>query len=1083
MIRHRGERYQREGRVIIVDSTADSVVARVDGTHPYRVTLDLAEAFYSCECPYAQGGELCKHVWAVAIQADRERRKALNGGHQPGEDALHAGAPADRSAEPEEARDAEDGGYWDGYDARVEQQQRWRRLVKAPPHPALPLQGANKGETWYLIELRTHGSSLYDWRDKALILHAARRSHLRSGNLGKPTRVGSAPGGGKPQGIEGLVWALARSGTAGTVALGWDLAQEVLPTLCEAGRLGAVHDLHASQVTPLRWDAQTPWRLRLKAQKRAKGAVSVTGVLFREAATGSEELPVEKVESTLKLNLVLVGDQLMSVVSEHAPWIEELTEGPLRLSAAEFKKFKQALAANLAAPRLEGETSSDRAVVVEPPQPRLRLTLPRKSAKLIKGTLVFAYGEHEVGVETGDTDQTPATALVPRDLMAETEAINKLQELGVLVELDAPQAGVRPFAVKLESSDFIVISPDLIRAGFRLEVEGKPYRRAAGWQPIIESGQDWFELKAKVDFDGELLSLPELLKAVRKKEHWVKLRDGSFGLLPDEWLESLDTLAQLVPAGSDELRFHPSQAYLVEGCLRGAAELETDDGFEAMKASFDAFRKIVPKRTPRDFKGALRGYQRTALGWVAALDELGFGGCLADDMGLGKTVVVLAWLLVRAQQKRKLAKGAQEHWQPKPSLLVVPKSLLFNWQRECERFTPSLRLLLHHGPERELSQELFTDFDIVLTSYGTLRKDVEFLAQTDFDYVVLDEAHSIKNASTEAHRAASALNSRRRLALTGTPVENHLGELWNLLSFLNPGVLRGLGHLKKALEGRRVNAGQLERSVLAFIQPFILRRTKAQVAKELPERIEKTLYVQLSNKERELYDDLAAFYRRRLWENKAINKRLKQPAKSGAGRQMAQALEGLLRLRQAACHPGLLDKDHAEQSSAKFDVLLGELEALRDEGHKALVFSQFTQLLKLLEPHLKSAGIGYCYLDGKTRNREAEVERFQTDQERSAFLISLKAGGVGLNLVAADYVFLLDPWWNPASEAQAIDRAHRIGQTRKVIAYRILAQNTVEEKVAALQQEKRDLAEALFGDTANFSAKFTRDDLEKLLGG
>jgi SNF2 family DNA or RNA helicase len=362
-----------------------------------------------------------------------------------------------------------------------------------------------------------------------------------------------------------------------------------------------------------------------------------------------------------------------------------------------------------------------------------------------------------------------------------------------------------------------------------------------------------------------------------------------------------------------------------------------------------------------------------------------------------------------------------------------------------------------------------------------LRRDASKLSRLEFDYVVLDEAHGIKNAATESYRAASALGSRRRLALTGTPVENHLGELWSLLRYLNPSVMRNMAHLQKIFSGRRLDSSSLEAGVLKSIQPFILRRTKLEVARDLPERIEKTIDIELSRRERELYDDLASYYRRRLLEARAIDKHLKQRNNGGAGREMAEVLEGLLRLRQAACHPGLLDDSLNEHSSAKFEVLIARLLALRAEGHKALVFSQFVKLLALLEPHLRRAGLGYSYLDGKTRDREGAVDRFSRDPNVSVFLISLKAGGVGLNLVAADYVFLLDPWWNPAAEAQAIDRTHRIGQKRTVVAYRLLSRDTVEGKVAALQDEKRELSLALFGDTSNFSAKFSREDLEHML--
>jgi SNF2 family DNA or RNA helicase len=409
-------------------------------------------------------------------------------------------------------------------------------------------------------------------------------------------------------------------------------------------------------------------------------------------------------------------------------------------------------------------------------------------------------------------------------------------------------------------------------------------------------------------------------------------------------------------------------------------------------------------------------------------------------------------------------------------LLVVPKSLLWNWQKESAAFTPELDILLHHGSDRRAPGAHFEKHDVVLTSYGTLRKDALLLQGVEFDTVVLDEAHSIKNAWTDSYKAASALRCERRIALTGTPVENHLGELWNLMLFLNPTVFSNLTHLRGAFQQREPSTAALQEVVLKSVRPFLLRRTKAEVAKELPDRIEKTLHVTQSPEERKLYRDLAEFYRRRILERRAAGSR------DANGKQTAEALEALLRLRQAACHPGLLDEARQSGSSSKLDLLLEQLRSVVAGGHKALVFSQFTQLLQLVAPRLAAAGLQYAYLDGQTRDREREVERFQTDESVSVFLVSLKAGGVGLNLLAAEYVFLLDPWWNPAAEAQAIDRAHRIGQTNTVIAYRLLTRDTVEEKVAALQEKKRELAAALFADGGQFSARFTREDLEELLG-
>jgi SNF2 family DNA or RNA helicase len=527
---------------------------------------------------------------------------------------------------------------------------------------------------------------------------------------------------------------------------------------------------------------------------------------------------------------------------------------------------------------------------------------------------------------------------------------------------------------------------------------------------------------------------------------------------------------------------------LVDGVL-GAWSPADDPGFAGMRERVRNFAGVKPLQEPPGFRGQLRGYQRSALGWLQALAELGLGACLADDMGLGKTVVVLAWLSLRAS-----ASAGQR----RASLLVVPKSLLFNWRLEARAFTPELKILVHHGADRLPPSEHFHEFDVVLTSYGTLRRDAAALAGLRFDYLILDEAHAIKNEASLVHRSARRLSSKGRLALTGTPVENHLLELWSLMAFLNPAVCEQLEHLRRTFERARPSQVALEQTVKKLVRPFVLRRTKSEVAAELPARIEKTLYVPLAGAQAAVYRELAEHYRARILHRREQRRFLGEASRGVShhnGHEAAQALEALLRLRQAACHPallaageGLLESAAAraatsdDASSAKLDLLLEQLTALVEEGHKALVFSQFTGFLSLVKKALERRQITFEYLDGKTEQRERVVQRFQTMAGPCVFLISLKTGGSGLNLTAADYVFILDPWWNPAAEAQAVDRAHRIGQTRPVIAYRLLAKGTVEAKVAALQAQKRALSAGLFSDEAAFAEKLSSADFEYLLG-
>jgi SNF2 family DNA or RNA helicase len=555
------------------------------------------------------------------------------------------------------------------------------------------------------------------------------------------------------------------------------------------------------------------------------------------------------------------------------------------------------------------------------------------------------------------------------------------------------------------------------------------------------------------------------LKAIARGDNLVRLADGTFGVLPEEWLKRYRVVAALGTADDGTLRFERSQAGLLDALLAEQPEVTFDETFDRIRKELACFGGVQSAEAAPTFQGKLREYQRDGLGWLRFLRRFGFGGCLADDMGLGKTVQLLA-LLDSAERMG-------------PALIVVPRSLIFNWKQEAARFTPRLRLLDHTGMDRMSRWDEIHNADIVLTTYGTLRRDVVRLKDVAFDTIVLDEAQAIKNANTESAKAVRLLKARHRLALTGTPVENRLSDLWSLFDFLNPGLLGTASVFRTQIAGKNggtETASAAENESLQMLcralRPFLLRRTKEQVARELPPKTEQTIYCELDREQRRLYNELRLHYRDAL---------LGRVDSFGIEKSRMQILEALLRLRQAACHPGLIDKERAGQSSAKIDALIPQIAELVAEGHKALLFSQFTSFLDIVKKRLDTDGLRYEYLDGRTRDREARVRRFQQDAGCPLFLISLKAGGVGLNLTAAEYVFLLDPWWNPAIEAQAIDRCHRIGQPRNVFAYRLIARDTVEEKILDLQKAKRDLANAIMTSDNSVLAGLTREHLELLL--
>jgi SNF2 family DNA or RNA helicase len=616
----------------------------------------------------------------------------------------------------------------------------------------------------------------------------------------------------------------------------------------------------------------------------------------------------------------------------------------------------------------------------------------------------------------------------------------------------------------------------LVAEGWRVEAEGRLYRAAGTFDIEVRSGIDWFEVRGQGRFGEQSVALPRLLEALEEGQPTVLLDDGTVGMLPEAWLRTLSPLEAMSESHNDGLRLRRNQVGILDALLALQPETRFDQTVARMRKNLAQFSGIHPRTPPRTFKATLRDYQKEGLGWLHFLQGMGFGGCLADDMGLGKTVQVLALLESRRQARHRKGRPAAEG--PGPSLVVVPRSLVFNWHHEAERFTPKIRVLDYSGPKRRENRDHFGDYDVILTTYGTLRRDIVDLQEYAFDYVVLDEAQAIKNHKSATAKACRLLRGQHRLALTGTPVENHAGELMSILDFLNPGIFGPQRKLEvprlpplDAVDGEGALHPKLA-FIASAVRPFILRRTKGQVARDLPEKVEQTVYCDLLPKQRKEYDQLRRHYQREL---------LGKVEEQGLARSKMHVLEALLRLRQAACHPGLIDPQRRDDDSGKLALLLTHLEEILEGGHKVLVFSQFTSLLAIVRSRLDTRGIPYEYLDGRTRKRQPKIERFQEDPSCPIFLISLKAGGVGLNLTAAGYVFLLDPWWNPAVEAQAIDRTHRIGQTRSVFAYSLIARDTVEEKVLALQRSKRELADAIVRADSSLLRTLTREDLAELL--
>ncbi len=1089
--RRRGQEYFRAGSVKLLAHSPTVIRAAVKGGQEYAVKFQIVDGrllLLSCTCPFFDDAGPCKHLWATALTA--EDRGVLAALPSPGrieyeeanlsadddddddEDELH-GTPASlirllgsaMGLSPLRGRSS-------GRDAP--RAPEWKRLLQQAVTQTggaeAPVRRVER-EILYAVDVqRTHGGQL--------VVVVLERHKRKDGGWGKekPARITRREipflveendrrilpmlqGLGTP----GPQWSsYGWSGSYGDpafaaeVSLSATAADVLMPMLAETGRLRVRAD-RDQEPTPAAFDSAAPWEFTLVVERDEGGATTdVVGALRRgdESIDLDEPLVVTRSGWMVRQGSIARFEHfgafgLIVALREHHR---------IKVPRLQEQDFLTALLASPAVPKLALPEALALHEVESVPQPVLRANAanhgsPRSIPGRLRAQLLFDYRGEPVGA--GDVRTVIARVrerqLVRRDQTVERAAADRLATLGL--------RRMQPGEYDIASKKF----PDAVRAlvseGWRIEADGKLYRRPGKFDLAVASGIDWFDLTATVDFDGVTAQLPELLAALKRGDGTVVLDDGSLGIVPEEWLVRYGLLGDLGRVDGERIRFGRSQAGLLDALLAAEPEARVDQFFARVREELRSFDRVKPEGASRGFRGELRQYQEQGLGWLSFLRRFGFGGCLADDMGLGKTVQVLAML----EARRKVAK--------RPSLVVMPKSLVWNWRQEAARFAPKLRVLAHVGAERASDGSAFDQHDLVLTTYGTMRNDIGFLREMTFDHVILDEANAIKNAASESAKAARLLRGEHRLALTGTPIENHVGELWSLFEFLNPGVL-GTARAFEGASGIPRSAPETAGLLARALRPFILRRTKQQVAPELPPKHEETILCELEPAQRRLYGELRDHYRTSL---------LGRIERDGLAKSKIQVLEALLRLRQAACHPGLIDKRRAREASGKLDVLLPRLLEVRDEGHKALVFSQFTSFLAIVRAKLDAEKIAYAYLDGKTEDRQSVVARFQERSDCPFFLVSLKAGGVGLNLTAADYVFILDPWWNPAVEAQAVDRTHRIGQAKQVFVYRLLCRDTVEEKVAALQESKRSLAEAIINADNSVIRGLDRETVEILL--
>ncbi len=1094
--RGRGESYFVSGRVSVTRVSASTFAAVVRGTRTYNVSLTLDEhrLVVDCSCPYFEDSiNACKHIWAVILAADRAHAFQV----------------------PDEL-------FLDVHDVRIDALSE-SPLTPAPPSPRAdwqtflshvtpvrpegpPVRLVLPGELIYVVDLVRSATA------GGLLIELLTRDRKKSGEWGKPKAVtinrhdivalpderdrqilDAVCGAAHAHGYFGPTWSGYSVGVPVPTAfvLNLTLQRDLARRLAETGRLllrvpatpGVAHE--KAVLVPLDWDPE-PAEFHLRITGDAREGYTIGGDIHRGGQAYA------------------VGDA-MFVTAALIVWRPAAPDGRPRLAAFDTGGADRWMAGLLDVGRVTVPASEAAALVetlvisdlarlecpeelrvesrAEPPRPIVRITRPTvgehrwhaSSDDRLDAKLSFAYGDGEVDAWSEqpvffDPERRLAWR---RDPEAERAAFARLQLLGVRRLADWQSGGGR---LDLATAQLASVVRVLLSEGWRVEAEGRLYHRPGAVSLDVRSGIDWFELHGAVEYGGVSVDLPTLLAAAHRGDTFVPLGDGTFGLLPEHWLARAARMTAVGMPVGDHVRFSPNQGALLDAWLATQPAVSCRRRLRACARRAGTVRGRGSRSTRRR-RSAASCASTSATRSAGSRSSAGSGSAAASPTRWGSARP--SWCSPQWRPDAPNAITIAARRSPRSSSCRARSCSTGTRRRRASHRACACSISLARAGATALDH--IADYDIILTTYGTLRRDIGHLKEITFDYAILDEAQTIKNSRTSSAKAARLLKASHRLALSGTPVENHLGELWSLFDFLNPGMLGAASVFAAATTAEsKADDGTLE-MLARGLRPFILRRTKELVAAELPARTEQTLYCDLEPPQRALYDELRDHYRAALLGKSAPVGALRgNGSPTGLGRSKMQILEALLRLRQAACHPGLIDRVHAVDPSAKLDVLVPRLQELVEDGRKVIVFSQFTTLLGFLRTRLDEVRLTYEYLDGKTRDREARVRRFQGDG-CPLFLVSLKAGGLGLNLTAAEYVFLLDPWWNPAVEAQAIDRAHRIGQTRPVFAFRLIARDTVEEKVLELQATKRKLAEAIVRADVSLIRDLRREDLELLL--
>ncbi len=1126
----RGHDYYRRNAVsdVAVDEDGARAIVRGTAQTPYEVRVALAPSGISsqCNCPaFSKIEGHCKHVAALLIALREQVRGPSLGvgggnGHERsdrgdrGERSDRGRAPA-RSASSESLSDRNDRGAHQGVDMRgnnghpaghggggyvgdsgdagnrrIRRGRRGNSLPAPPPSPTPARIGAaGTGlDAWLPEDLPLHGFPDLEYRVtvRPSALHvvvidpALRAPVIPSEALATQAMA--------PTGDREALRLLARL-ERGDIRRGLELRGEDAADLL--ARLNGRRVLLEPSLMQLRW-ADEPLRgrfdLELARRNHDAGAeMVVVKVGFERKSDGRrfslgngawfEGAPGFHIDTTEGIARPLE----MRVTPA---WLQRLWRTP------QIQYPLEGLPALLSdvIPRIAGEIGAELPTLGEvadevdlPPAFKLRAFGELIEARV---QLSAAYGETEIEVRA-DGMSPPILVLPPpapgkkarcvrADVLGQQQAIEAIRDLGFVADEegkglvcrgdDAIGFWTEGLGALPEEWEFFV-PDDLVGVQVRTEDVGARAR--------VSSGMDWLGLKITFQAGGVTVPPDELARCLSEGRRYVKLEDGSFARIDAAKVREVLARQAEILASSNKGKIPLSQAGRVQELLGHVASSTIAADTKQLFDKLQGIEDIDHVKKPRNLKATLRPYQEQGLSWLGFIHELGSGGVLADDMGLGKTLETIA-LLLHLKNDRKKREEAGETVERTVNLIVCPTSVVPNWLKEIDKFAPSLKAMAWHGADRHEKVEELTEHDIVITSYALLRRDEEQLSKMKLAYAILDEAQQIKNPMSATARSAKKLDAGRRLALTGTPIENRLSEIWSIFDFVSPGLLGDLARFEQRYSGPIDRGdGKAAARLRATIHPFVLRRTKEEVAKDLPEKIEIETQVELAEEQAKLYGQVLQEVRASV---------LGEVDRVGMAKAHIQILAALTRLRQVACDPRLLGLPRAfgDADSGKLETLRELIQEAYAGGHRVLLFSQFVSMLTLIRRAMEADGIKYEYLDGSTKDRQERVDRFQNDPTCTVFLISLKAGGMGLNLTGADTVIHFDPWWNPAVEDQATDRAHRIGQTKVVTVYRLVAKGTIEEKIGELAQKKRALVDTVLSEDAGGMKKLTRNDLDDL---